>query len=83
MQANAVCTLPRNPTTRLQAEPITDISVCGNNLNGGTPATSGCSMLCEGNKLEFCGGPGKMNLYSYGGVFTPPASTAGPDPTTT
>lgn len=57
--------------------------VCGNTLNGGAPATSGCSMLCEGNKLEFCGGPGRMNLYSYGGVFTPPATTAGSDPTAT
>lgn len=40
-------------------------------------------MLCKGNALEFCGGGGRLNMYSYGGTFTPPVSTPGPDPTAT
>ncbi|KAI9716656.1 MAG: hypothetical protein M1812_005194 [Candelaria pacifica] len=42
---------------------------CGNNLGAGAapvagdPDTSGCNMLCQGNTLEYCGGPNRLNLY--------------------
>ena len=50
--------------------------------NGGGPASdqSSCSMTCNGNATEYCGGPGRLNLYSYGGA-TPAA--AAPATTTT
>ena len=35
-------------------------------------------MTCNGNSTEYCGGPGRLNLYSYGGA-TPAA--AAPSPT--
>ncbi|KAK8056954.1 WSC domain-containing protein [Apiospora rasikravindrae] len=67
---------------------------CGNSfLNGGAPATSGCSMLCSGNSTEICGGPDRLNVYSNGNALpstttapgtpstTATTSTAGPTPT--
>lgn len=40
---------------------------CGNTLqNNGALAADGeskCSMVCDGNKLELCGGSGRLNMY--------------------
>ncbi|MCJ1476788.1 hypothetical protein MMC13_005457 [Lambiella insularis] len=30
---------------------------------GSIPASSGCSMLCSGNALEYCGGSNRLNMY--------------------
>ncbi|KAH8891152.1 glyoxal oxidase like protein [Thozetella sp. PMI_491] len=41
------------------------LAECGNSVaHGGVPATSGCSMPCNGNNTEICGGPSRLNLYS-------------------
>ncbi|KAL2134895.1 hypothetical protein VTI74DRAFT_10530 [Chaetomium olivicolor] len=55
---------------------------CGNAIaNGGAPATSGCSMTCNGNSSEFCGGPNRLNVYNFGGQYNPTAtSSATPGP---
>jgi hypothetical protein len=43
---------------------------CDNALrNGGGPAPDGnaqCTMACTGNAAEICGGPNRLDLYSYG-----------------
>ena len=43
---------------------------CDNSLqNGGTIAPDGnlqCNMKCDGNSAETCGGPNRLDLYSYG-----------------
>ncbi|KAL2199244.1 glyoxal oxidase like protein [Corynascus similis CBS 632.67] len=45
---------------------------CGNTIaNGGAPATSGCSMVCNGDSSEFCGGPDRLNVYSYQNQYEP------------
>ncbi|CAD6446517.1 86c7ab1a-b181-4c17-907e-67653ddef4d4 [Sclerotinia trifoliorum] len=43
---------------------------CGNligvgsvNQSSGTPSINGCSMLCKGNAKEYCGGPGRLDVY--------------------
>ena len=42
---------------------------CDNSLhNGGGPAVDGnaqCDMACNGNAAEMCGGPNRLNMYSY------------------
>jgi len=42
---------------------------CDNQLeNGGGPApdgNAGCDMACSGNSAETCGGPDRLDLYSY------------------
>jgi hypothetical protein len=49
---------------------------CGNKIsNGGKPATNGCSMVCNGNKSEFCGGANRLNLYGYQTEAPGPSST--------
>ncbi|KAI9776670.1 MAG: hypothetical protein M1835_005454, partial [Candelina submexicana] len=53
---------------------------CGNTLGAGSvpvagdPDTSGCNMLCQGNTLEYCGGPNRLNLYHTNSTtpVTPP-----------
>lgn len=51
-------------SSRFIAESAQD---CGNTIaNGGAPATSGCSMTCNGNATEYCGGGGRLNLYQFG-----------------
>ncbi|EAQ93303.1 hypothetical protein CHGG_01538 [Chaetomium globosum CBS 148.51] len=56
---------------------------CGNSIaNGAIPATSGCSMVCNGDSSEFCGGPDRLNVYNYQDQYNPTAtSTAPPAPT--
>jgi hypothetical protein len=52
--------------------------------NGGGPATdgsAGCDMACNGNSAEMCGGPNRLNMYSYTASGT--SSTASGIGTTT
>ncbi len=50
---------------------------CGNTLGAGSapvagdPDVSGCNMLCQGNTLQFCGGPNRLNLYYTNSTTTP------------
>ena len=58
---------------------------CDNKLyNGGATATDGyaqCTMTCNGNSTEKCGGPNRLNIYQY---ISPSTSTvAFSTPTTT
>jgi WSC domain len=52
---------------------------CANTVqNGGILAPdglTGCNMLCNGNKSEFCGGGGRLNLYDYNHAVTLPPYT--------
>jgi len=56
-----------------------DECYCGNSIvNGGAPAPDGnalCDMACAGNAAETCGGPNRLDLYSYGSGGTAPTST--------
>jgi hypothetical protein len=47
---------------------------CGNTIaNGATiAADNGCTMLCNGNSSEICGGPSRLNVYD----FNKPAASA-------
>lgn len=37
---------------------------CGDSVaNGGKPAQDGCTMQCNGNNSEYCGGPNRLNVY--------------------
>ena len=65
---------------------------CDNKFrNNGGPASDGnaeCTMTCSGAPKETCGGPDRLNVYSYAGSITsaPPPPTGGgggPTPTTT
>lgn len=65
---------------------------CGNAFsNGGGPAPdglTGCNMLCNGNKTEYCGGPNRLDTYKLGAAPTtpvapPPATTPAPPPSST
>ncbi|KAL2154832.1 hypothetical protein VTH82DRAFT_3508 [Thermothelomyces myriococcoides] len=48
---------------------------CGNTIaNGAAPALAGCTMVCNGNKTEFCGGPDRLNVYSYKDQYQPTAT---------
>lgn len=52
---------------------------CGNSIaNGATPATSGCSMVCNGDSSEFCGGPDRLNVYNYQDQYNPTATSSAP-----
>lgn len=48
---------------------------CGNSLRGGSTiaATTDCSMLCNGNQFEYCGGGNRLDLYAINGTI--PSST--------
>ncbi|PVH81496.1 copper radical oxidase [Cadophora sp. DSE1049] len=53
---------------------------CDNAIsNGGTLApegVSGCSMLCNGNFSEYCGGPSRLDVYDFNKTVTlPPWNT--------
>lgn len=60
---------------------------CGNTLGGtGAPATSGCSMACQGDSSEICGGPDRLTIWEYKGGDEPepsPTSTPPAGPTST
>jgi hypothetical protein len=57
---------------------------CGNSLNAGSVLanTGDCSMTCDGNALEYCGGPNRLDLYT-GAASTPTTTAGGGSPTTT
>ena len=45
---------------------------CGNAIGGGsalvagsTPDVTGCNVVCSGNATEYCGGPNRLNIYTY------------------
>ena len=48
---------------------------CGDSVEaGGAPASSSdCNMLCTGNSTQYCGGPNRLNLYSYTNAPTTPS----------
>ncbi|KAH0543417.1 hypothetical protein FGG08_002275 [Glutinoglossum americanum] len=52
---------------------------CDNALkNGGGPAPDGnalCNMACNGNTQETCGGPNRLDMYSFSGSTATPTST--------
>lgn len=56
---------------------------CGNSFsNGGGPAPdglTGCSMTCNGNSSEFCGGPNRLDVYGQGirSIIAPAWSSLG------
>lgn len=33
-------------------------------------------MLCNGDNTEFCGGPGRLNVYNYEGQYNPTVTAA-------
>jgi len=48
---------------------LTDIDCENSLMNGGGPAPDGnlqCNMACKGNAAEMCGGPNRLDLYTYG-----------------
>lgn len=54
--------------------------------NGGGPATdgsAGCDMACNGNSAETCGGPDRLNMYSYTASGTASATASGTGTSTT
>jgi hypothetical protein len=60
---------------------------CGNSTsNYGGPAADGavgCSMTCNGNSTEYCGGPNRLNMYSVNKPTTTSVPPPPPPPTTT
>ncbi len=55
---------------------------CGNTIsNGGAPTTTGCTMTCNGNSTEYCGGGGRLNLYQYGASASTSTAGTAPSPT--
>jgi hypothetical protein len=65
--ADECCQCPVSTSPMLVSLTIID---CGNTIvNGGGPAPDGnalCNMKCDGNAAETCGGPNRLDLYSYG-----------------
>ncbi|KAH8801520.1 WSC domain-containing protein [Xylogone sp. PMI_703] len=53
---------------------------CGNSLGSGSVLAANqadCSFLCPGNKLEYCGAGGKLEMYKKGVASTTPTTTTG------
>ncbi|EXJ67401.1 uncharacterized protein A1O5_09414 [Cladophialophora psammophila CBS 110553] len=55
---------------------------CGNTLAAGSVNASAidCSMTCNNNQTEYCGGPSRLNMYIYGNgslPSTPPSNGGG------
>ncbi|KAM0253586.1 hypothetical protein ACHAQJ_007214 [Trichoderma viride] len=48
-----------------------------------SPAASGCTMTCNGNSTEYCGGPSHLNLYTYGSGSSGTATSSGSQPAQT
>ena len=46
--------------------------------NGGSLATDGCNMPCNGNATQICGGPNRLSVFVFGNgnVTTAPSATA-------
>ncbi|KIY03560.1 uncharacterized protein Z520_00251 [Fonsecaea multimorphosa CBS 102226] len=49
---------------------------CGNTLAAGSvnASASDCSMTCNNNQTEYCGGPNRLNMYIYGNGTLPSTS---------
>ncbi|MCJ1242521.1 hypothetical protein MMC14_010529, partial [Varicellaria rhodocarpa] len=61
---------------------------CGNTINAGSPnqassdpTINGCSMICAGSDIEYCGGPDRLDLYQINGSAHVPTPTGGSAPT--
>ncbi|KAH8892639.1 galactose oxidase [Thozetella sp. PMI_491] len=51
---------------------------CDNAIkNGGALASSGCTMVCNGNSSEICGGPSLLDLYDYKMEYSLPWTVSG------
>jgi hypothetical protein len=81
MQTNAVSAFPFDICLDIPDSCID----CGNALqNGGAPAPDGnaqCNMHCAGNTGEICGGPNRLNLYSYSASSTTTSQSSSPTAT--
>lgn len=44
--------------------------------NGGAPVTDGCTMTCNGDSSQLCGGPNRLTVYHFTG--TPPTPPSNP-----
>ncbi|EXJ88228.1 hypothetical protein A1O1_05158 [Capronia coronata CBS 617.96] len=55
---------------------------CGNTLSTGAVSTraSDCSMTCNNNQTEYCGGPSRLNMYMYGNGSLPSSTPTSPPP---
>lgn len=53
---------------------------CGNTIAIGSVNTSAsdCSMTCNNNQTEYCGGPSRLNMYVYGNGSLPAQPTTSP-----
>ncbi|KAK1749886.1 glyoxal oxidase [Echria macrotheca] len=60
---------------------------CGNTFANGAVATpvgaDECSMICNGNSGETCGGPNRLNVYGYKTITTTSSTTSTTPPTST
>ncbi|KAI1981283.1 hypothetical protein LOZ39_006609 [Ophidiomyces ophidiicola] len=58
---------------------------CDSQVRNGGPAPDGeakCTMPCNGNRQQICGGPDRLSMYQYtGGPASSNTSTADPSPT--
>lgn len=79
----ALSVLPQHCIQR-KKDMLTLVAIgCGNSIvNGGSPATDGCTMPCNGNQAEMCGGPNRLSVYQYGNAVVPGQSAASPPPST-
>ena len=55
---------------------------CGDTINigsalvaGSTTAQTLCDMTCSGNASEYCGGPGRLNMYQFNGAAVSTATS--------
>ncbi|KPI43427.1 putative fungistatic metabolite [Cyphellophora attinorum] len=55
---------------------------CGNSLGAGSVSASAsdCSMTCNNNQTEYCGGPSRLNMYASGSL---PSSSSSANPSST
>lgn len=56
-----------NPTMKFAGMEYAEECYCANSLpSTATTASAGaCNMLCTGNRKEYCGGSGLLNVYEY------------------
>jgi hypothetical protein len=66
---NAVCAPRFVPCVMRDVTMLTDLDCDNAIMNGGAIAPDGnlqCNMACRGNTAEWCGGPNRLDLYTYG-----------------
>ncbi|KAL8699219.1 MAG: hypothetical protein Q9201_006129 [Fulgogasparrea decipioides] len=64
---------------------------CGNTFGAGSvlatggndPTKNGCSMLCNGDQLEYCGGPNRLSTYKVNTTLATSSTTTATGTTTT